>query len=89
MKKIRRHIIFFGYVQGVGFRYKARSSANYYGVAGWVKNRSDGSVEMEAEGTEKDIDDMLLAIGRHPWAQIDRIQADDIPLQNEHGFEIR
>lgn len=89
MNKIRRHIIFYGYVQGVGFRYKARSSANYYGVAGWVKNRSDGSVEMEAEGTQKDIDDMLLAIEKHPWGHIDRIETADIPLQNQHGFEIR
>ena len=49
MEKIRRHIIFYGYVQGVGFRYRASYIANRFGVTGWVKNCIDGSVEMEAD----------------------------------------
>ena len=36
---VRKHIIFFGYVQGVGFRYRARHAADHYGCTGWVRNR--------------------------------------------------
>jgi len=50
MEKVRIHYIFHGTVQGVGFRYKACYSAKNRGVTGWVRNCSDGTVEMEAEG---------------------------------------
>ena len=43
--KIRKHIIFYGRVQGVGFRYYAVQKANQLGLTGWVKNLYDGSVE--------------------------------------------
>ena len=35
---VRKHIIFYGYVQGVGFRYRARHAADLYGCTGWVRN---------------------------------------------------
>ena len=89
MEKIRRHIIFYGYVQGVGFRWKARQTAERYGISGWVRNLWDGSVEMEAEGRAKDIDDMILALERNTWAQIDDIRSENIPVHNDHSFEIR
>ena len=54
--KIRKHIIFYGRVQGVGFRYYAVQKANQLGLTGWVKNLYDGSVEMEVEGEEPLID---------------------------------
>ena len=50
MDKIRRHYTFRGRVQGVGFRYRASYAASMYGVTGWVCNRYDDSVEMEAQG---------------------------------------
>ena len=43
----RRHISFYGWVQGVGFRYRARHAAELYGCTGWVRNEWDGSVTME------------------------------------------
>ena len=52
----RRHIRFFGRVQGVGFRYHAMYSARNFNLTGWVANRSDGSVEMEVQGPEAAID---------------------------------
>lgn len=89
MEKIRRHIIFFGYVQGVGFRYRASFAARHYGLSGWVRNCSDGSVEMEAEGTEADITAVIGALQQNPWAQIDRIASERITVQNDRSFEIR
>ena len=44
---IRRHIAFYGWVQGVGFRYRARHAAELYGCTGWVRNEWDGTVTME------------------------------------------
>jgi len=46
------HIVVYGVVQGVGFRYFALRTANRFGVKGYVRNRFDGSVEAHAEGEE-------------------------------------
>lgn len=89
MEKVRRHIIFSGEVQGVGFRYKAKHTANRYGISGWVRNLWDGSVEMEAEGHPRDIDDLLLALERDSFAEISEIRSENIPLHNDHSFEIK
>ena len=48
--KIRKHIIFHGRVQGVGFRWHATNFANSAGLTGWVQNLEDGTVEMEVQG---------------------------------------
>ena len=61
---IRKRIRFFGCVQGVGFRYRARHAAAAVGATGWVHNEYDGSVSMEIQGTEKQIDAVILAIER-------------------------
>ena len=47
---IRRRVVVRGKVQGVGFRYYANAEAARLGVAGFVRNLSDGSVEVEVEG---------------------------------------
>ena len=52
---IRKHIIFSGWVQGVGFRYRLRYASDLYGVTGWVKNNFDGTVEAEMQGEEKGV----------------------------------
>ncbi len=47
---IRRHAIVTGRVQGVSFRYYALREATRLGLTGWIRNRPDGSVELEAQG---------------------------------------
>ena len=89
MDRIRRHIIFYGYVQGVGFRWKARSAAERYGISGWVRNLPDGSVEMEAEGTPRDIADLVSALEDHAWGSVERIETKDVPIHGDYGFEVR
>lgn len=88
MAIIRKHYIFYGNVQGVGFRYRAYYAAREYNVSGWVKNLYDGSVELEAEGTAEDIEAMLLAIQNSRWISIDNFLCEDIPVVGSHGFEI-
>ena len=89
MEKIRRHIIFYGRVQGVGFRYRAKYAAEMYGVTGWVRNLDDGSVEMEAEGSEESIDKMILAVEKGRFVLIENISSRNIPLEGGSGFYIR
>ena len=52
----RKHIIFHGSVQGVGFRWRARHAADLHGCTGRVNNKRDGTVEMEIQGEEEQID---------------------------------
>jgi acylphosphatase len=61
---IRYHLRFTGQVQGVGFRWTATRAANVLGLTGWVYNAWDGSVEMEVQGDEQSIDQMIAAIDR-------------------------
>ncbi len=89
MEKIRRHFIFHGDVQGVGFRYRACHAAEYYGISGYVRNLSDGTVEMEAEGTECDIDNMILSIEKGHFICIENMEVKTIPICGEHCFHVR
>ena len=56
------HLLVLGRVQGVGFRWFVREAARRRAVAGWVRNRKDGSVEIAAEGEEEAVDGLLSAI---------------------------
>ena len=52
MGEVRKHIVFQGRVQGVGFRYTAKYMAQSLGLVGWVQNEWDGTVTMEVQGRE-------------------------------------
>lgn len=86
---IRRNYRFYGYVQGVGFRYRAYYSAQKHGLSGWVRNCSDGSVELEAEGTVEAITDLLDDLENGTFIQIDRCIAKTVPVMRSHSFTIR
>jgi len=55
-KDVRRTIHYSGHVQGVGFRYMAETIAGRFSVTGFVRNLSDGRVEMVVEGDELELD---------------------------------
>ena len=87
---IRKHFKFTGRVQGVGFRYRANYAAQGIGVTGWVRNDFDGSVEMEIQGTEAQIDHVLKMINKGEYVQIDSINTTIIDVdEDERGFHIR
>lgn len=86
---VRKYFRFTGRVQGVGFRYRARYAAAGMCITGWVRNGGDGSVEMEAQGTEEAIDRMLIMINRSDYIVIDAIESRELPLEeHESGFHI-
>ncbi len=86
---IRRHIDFYGWVQGVGFRYRAKNAAELYGCTGWVMNEYDGSVVMEIQGTEEQIDQVIMAIECGTFIRIENMKSHTIPLaDDEYGFKI-
>lgn len=56
------HILVEGHVQGVGFRYFVQDKAESLGLNGWVRNRYDGSVEIQAEGEQIALQKLLDAV---------------------------
>ena len=60
------HLVIRGRVQGVGFRYFVRRRADSLEVAGWVRNRDDGAVEVEAEGPRPALEALVVAVRRGP-----------------------
>ena len=87
---LRKEYRFRGRVQGVGFRYRARHAASGCGVTGWVKNEWDGSVLMETQGTQAQMDQMLKLINQGTYIQIDDLKYHEIPvIEDERGFHVR
>jgi len=66
MKLLSLHVIISGRVQGVGFRFFTRDKAIPLGITGYVKNLPDGTVEVYAEGEEKDIAQFFQEIKKGP-----------------------
>ena len=85
-EKVRKHIFFYGRVQGVGFRYYAVQKANQLGLTGWVKNLYDGSVEMEVEGQEELIDQLIIFLQNRTYIWIEDMRVKSMSLEGEYGF---
>jgi acylphosphatase len=62
MQRCRLHVFYSGRVQGVGFRYTAKSVAAGFEVSGIVRNLADGRVELIAEGAREELEEFLRAI---------------------------
>lgn len=72
---VRRGLRITGRVQGVGFRWFTRRSADDLGVRGSVRNRPDGSVEIHAEGTESSLERFEERVRRGPpGARVDEVR---------------
>jgi acylphosphatase len=77
-------------VQGVFFRDTVRNAAAREGVAGWVRNNPDGTLEAAFEG-EPDAVERLVALCREgpPGADVLELEVSDEPEQDPEGFRIR
>ena len=85
----RVRVIVRGRVQGVAFRAYTAEEARSAGVAGWVCNRPDGSVEAAFEGPSRSVDVLVAFVRRGPRAaRVDGVEVRDEPLAGERSFEI-
>lgn len=81
-----------GTVQGVGFRWFTRDTADAHRVTGWVRNRRDGSVEAELHGADADVAAVLHLLRSGPsHARVTGITTAllDPGVSSPSGFEIR
>ena len=86
---IRKRMKIYGRVQDVGLRYRAEQAAGLLGITGWVRNAEDGTVEMEAQGSEAAINKMMTFINGGTYVRIDRIETEIIETEKESGFGVR
>lgn len=80
------HLLVTGRVQGVGFRWFARVAGRRLGLAGWVRNRPDGSVELAASGPQDKLDELRKQIRRGPDAAEVGDVTDLEPVEGELEF---
>ena len=86
----RRHVCVHGRVQGVGFRVATKRRATAHGVAGWVRNLPDGSVEAVFEGEAAEVERLLEWCARGPrGALVARLDVHEEPPEGLVGFEFR
>jgi acylphosphatase len=77
-------------VQGVFFRQVASERAREQGVAGWVRNRSDGRVEAVFEGSRDAVDRMVSWCHEGtPWSKVDRVEVTAEEPEGLDTFRIR
>lgn len=85
-----RRVIYQGRVQGVGFRATAHSIARRYPIAGFVRNRSDGTVELQAAGEPAVLDQFLAEIASRFEGMITHAETEEAAADpGWTAFEIR
>jgi acylphosphatase len=84
-----KHVHYSGEVQGVGFRYTARSLAQGFPIAGYVRNLADGRVELMAEGEAVEVERFLEALARRMSEYIASRDVAVVAAQGFSGFVVR
>lgn len=83
-------LIVTGKVQGVFYRAESRKKAMELGLAGWVRNRDDGSVEVHAEGPQETLEQLMTWCRRGPaMANVQEMSATPMPSEGRTSFDIR
>ncbi|MDE7242889.1 MAG: acylphosphatase [Oscillospiraceae bacterium] len=87
---VRRHLLFAGYVQGVGFRFEVMCLAEKLGLTGWVRNLADGRVEAEAQGGEDRIAFLIQYMRSLKRLSVESVEIKEMPtLPDEKDFIVR
>lgn len=87
---IRRRVVVHGFVQGVGFRLSLARTAGSRGVAGWVRNRADGSVEAVLEGEPPAVESLVRWCGDGPrGAEVSEVEVIAEEPEGLGGFTVR
>jgi acylphosphatase len=86
----RKRVVVHGDVQGVFFRDTTQREAESAGVAGWVTNRDDGTVEAVFEGDPDAVERMVsFARDGSRGAEVERVDVSDEEPEGLSGFEVR
>lgn len=90
MRRIRVRAVVSGRVQGVFYRASTADAARSRNLSGWVRNCDDGSVELEAEGTEEAVQDLIAwcRVGP-PAARVDTVTVEPRECVADDAFEVR
>ncbi len=89
MARIRRRVRAHGKVQGVFFRDATREEAERRDVAGWAKNRPDGSVEAVFEGEPDMVEHLVWFVRNGPGSSdVSRVDVDDEEPEDLRGFKV-
>ncbi len=87
---VRYRMIFYGRVQGVGFRYTMKLEASGLSITGWVHNHYDGSVIAELQGENKAIRMLIYRIQQGHYIRIDDIKVESVPADpRESVFSVK
>ena len=90
MNRQRWIVHYSGRVQGVGFRYTARSLAEQFDVSGYVQNLPDGRVRLEVEGDAAEIERFLQRLRQRMAGYIQEQKVDVQSARGDYdGFQIR
>jgi len=85
----RRRFVIHGFVQGVGFRFAVERAAQSRGVAGWVRNRPDGTVEAVFEGELEDVEALVDFCRDGPrGAEVERVEVAAESAEGLAGFRV-
>jgi acylphosphatase len=85
----RRRVVVHGRVQGVFFRDTVRRRASERGIAGWVRNNPDGTVEAVFEGEPDAVESMVRYAHRGPrGAEVERVELADEEPEGLSGFAV-
>lgn len=86
----RKRVVAHGLVQGVWFRETTRREAERHGVAGWVRNRPDGTVEAVFEGPGAAVEGLVAFVGKGPGrAIVARVEVQEEQPEGLSGFVVR
>ncbi|HEX2486590.1 MAG TPA: acylphosphatase [Myxococcota bacterium] len=86
---VRRRVVVHGRVQGVFFRGATQAEARAAGVAGFVRNLPDGSVEAVFEGPAERVDELVAFCRRGPpAARVERVEVSEEPVEGLAGFRV-
>jgi acylphosphatase len=87
---VRVRVVVSGMVQGVFFRQVTSEQARQLGVAGWVRNRSDGRVEAVFEGTQEAVDQLVSWCHKGtPWSRVEGVEVTTEEPEGLEAFSIR
>ena len=87
---MRKRVVVHGDVQGVFFREMTRRRAEQHGLAGWVRNNPDGTVEAVFEGAEADVERLVRFAQDGPsGARVERVEVFEEEPESLSGFSIR